>query len=137
MKQTVWIQLGPLRIQRQIDVDEAEIEGMSESDARKHIWETQGLDTIFQMIECGHHETEDDEGTNGTAYSPFQYELQHGVLSHLDPGEPLFVLRANDPLGVEIINLWIAHARTAGIRAEKLEQAAATARAFKNWISKK
>lgn len=49
-------------------------------------------------------------------------------LKKLDPGEPFFVVRAQDVLSAELVREWAKRAEDLGTPAEKVEEARATAR---------
>jgi len=61
------------------------------------------------------------------------YELENGVLSKLHPNEPIFVLRANDPLALSIVTFYADFLKHAGDNPSKVISAEACARSFKDW----
>jgi len=72
-------------------------------------------------------------------------DLHDDILTKLQPGEPFFVLRAQDMLAPEIMQLWMdmflrEHAKVAGYTDEektrlqaKMDRVAETIRAMKDW----
>ena len=53
------------------------------------------------------------------------------------PDEPIFVLRAQDPMAAAIVRVWAVFAKEAGVRQEKIEDALNVATAMDAWPTKK
>jgi hypothetical protein len=60
-----------------------------------------------------------------------------GCLGKAHDDEPVFILRAQDPLAADLVELWSIHARAAGVRNDKVIEAAALAEDFRAWPHKK
>jgi hypothetical protein len=58
-------------------------------------------------------------------------------LDNLKPGEPFFVLRAQDKLSPGLIREWAVAAAQFGASAEKVREALATADAMEQWPVRK
>lgn len=62
---------------------------------------------------------------------------ESGCLEKLQPGEPFFVLRAQDMLAPFVVRYWAEVARLEGIPEEKYIEALATADEMEKWPHRK
>lgn len=62
---------------------------------------------------------------------------QDSCLSNVKPGEPIFVLRAQDKLAPELIRDWAIKAHINGASDDKVNEALATANAMEDWPVRK
>lgn len=60
----------------------------------------------------------------------------NSCLNHAAEDEPVFVLRAKDPLAAKLVEDWAARAITAGLHEEKPQSAFRYAQAMKAWREK-
>jgi hypothetical protein len=58
-------------------------------------------------------------------------------LSKLDPDEPYFILRGNDELAAELVELWGIHANTLGVNHDKVLSAYNCAEDMRRWNKRK
>lgn len=64
-------------------------------------------------------------------------EWQDSCLDKLKPGEPFFVLRAQDKLAPDIIREWAIKAKSYGLPMDKYQEALDTASAMDQWTNRK
>ena len=60
---------------------------------------------------------------------------EDSCLEKLKPGEPFFVLRAQDLLAPEIVREWATRAHTAGTPREKVIEAFETSKRMEEWAA--
>lgn len=61
-------------------------------------------------------------------------ELKDSCLENVRPGEPFFVLKANDVTSPWIIRQWAARAQSIGTPQTKIDEALACAAAMEEWV---
>jgi len=59
--------------------------------------------------------------------------IDDACLDHVQPGEPFFVLRAQDKLSAHLVRLWAELALDHGLPLEKYGEALRTAEAMGRW----
>ena len=65
------------------------------------------------------------------------YKDDDACLAKVQPGEPIFVLRAQDMLAPAIVRKWAEEAEQHGCDAQKVAEARQCARAMDMWPSRK
>lgn len=60
-----------------------------------------------------------------------------GVLGKADPDEPIFILRAQDALAGELVELWALRARAASCSNDKVQEAFAISEQMFRWHTRK
>lgn len=75
---------------------------------------------------------------------PLEKPLRDGTIptrmfdpKNIPPDEPVFVLRAQDALAAELVELWALRARAAGTHNDKVRSAFAISEDMKNWRIRK
>lgn len=58
-------------------------------------------------------------------------------LDKIGPDEPFFVLRGQDKLAAELVELWAIRAKLAGTPIDKVNEAFAVAEEMQNWPGQK
>lgn len=76
-------------------------------------------------------------GTGPRVMSRRRSRSNHDCLPRLAPGEPYFVLRAQDMLAAEHIEAWAFEAELNGCPSEKVAEARRIAAAMRDWPSRK
>ena len=61
----------------------------------------------------------------------------NSIIRSAQPYEPVFVLRARDPIAIQVIDWWIWRARNLGAAQYKLDEAMNQRRAYNLWLDKK
>jgi hypothetical protein len=74
------------------------------------------------------------EVTVGTKRNPDRYDVD---LSKLDQDEPFFILRGNDELAAELVELWGIHANTLNVNHDKVLAAYHCAEDMRRWNKRK
>lgn len=69
----------------------------------------------------------------GTKKKPGRWDCYKAAL----PDEPIFVIRAQDPLSAEIVDEWANRAELLGVAADKVAEARACAVVMADWPVKK
>ncbi len=65
----------------------------------------------------------------GTKNNPGKYDCYEKA----GADEPIFTLRANDPVAPLMVEQWANHAQHQGVEADKLEEARLCASEMRNW----
>jgi len=70
----------------------------------------------------------------GTKRKPDKYDVD---LSKIDPEEPVFILRAQDNLAAELVELWSLRAKAQGTDHDKVRAAFECAEEMRRWKYRK